>query len=201
MPSSSAWNRSEARIVATACTDALAAARWDEADLSTRWPGPEARALLLAMAAECALSAVARDQLLSLAIDRVVGGNDRAAPLLDRTPDPRERARIAKQAFTVGPNKASETDALAELMESRHARRLDGRGAPARLAARLREDAVLHELLWDHPAIPAGPQIRLAMLCVIPRLRDRADELTMRKLGWLGGLKRLFGPVGLGRSV
>lgn len=201
MPTSSASSRSAGRVLETACAEALAAARWDEADLSTRWPAPEAGALLLAMAAECALSAVARDQLLSLAIDRVVGGNDRAAPLLDRTPDPGERAKIAKQAFACGPNKASETDALVELMESRHARRLHGRTACARLAARLREDAVLHELLWDHPDIPAGPHIRLAMLCVIPRLRDRADELTTRKLGWLGGLKRLLGSARPGRTA
>jgi hypothetical protein len=192
MPASSAWNSPAGRILDAACAEALAAARWDQADLSTRWPGPEAGPLLLAKAAECALSPVGRDQLLSLAIERVLGEDDREARLLDWETDPDERARIARQVFAFGPNRASETDALVELVESRHARRVHGRTAPTRLAAHLREDAVLHEVLWDHPGIPAGHHIRLAMLCAIPRLRDRADELTTRRPGWLGDLKLML---------
>ena len=187
------------RILEAACTDALATARWDEADLATRWPGDEARALLLAKAAECALSGSARDQLLSVAIERVVGQADRAGPLLEGTPDAGERAAIARQALALGPHKVSETDALVALVESRHASDLRGRTAGHRLAACLREEAVLHELLWDHPGIPADAPIRLAMLCAIPRLRDRADELTIVKSSWFAGLKGLLRPARTGR--
>lgn len=186
-------------VLEAACAEALAAARWDEADLATRWPGDEAGALLLAKAAECALSAAARDQLLSVAIERVVGRADRDGPLFDGTPDPGERTAIAKQTFGLGPHKASETDALVALVESRHASDLCGRTASDRLAACLREEAVLHELLWDHPGIPADPHTRLAMLCAIPRLRDRADQLTTVKSSWFGGLKRLLRPARTGR--
>lgn len=186
-------------VLAAACAEALAAARWDEADLATRWPGDEAGALLLAKAAECALSAAARDQLLSVAIERVIGRADRDGPLLEGTPDPDERAAIAIQSFGLGPHKASETDALVALVESRHASALRGRTASDRLAACLREEAVLHELIWDHPGIPADPHTRLAMLCAIPRLRDRADELTTMKSSWFGGLKRLLRPASPGR--
>lgn len=188
------------KILEAACTDALATARWDEADLATRWPGDEARALLLAKAAECALSGSARDQLLSVAIERVIGQADRAGPLLEGTPDAGERAAIARQALALGPHKVSETDALVALVEGRHALHRRGRIAGPRVAARLlREEAVLHELLWDHPGIPAGAPIRLAMLCAIPRLRDRADELTTVKPSWFAGLKRLLRSARTGR--
>lgn len=192
MPMNRASPSPAGKILEAACAEALAAARWDEADLATRWPGDEARALLLAKAAECALSAFARDQLLSVAIERVVGHADRETPLLDGTTDPGERAEIARQTFALGPHKASETDALVALVESRHAPRLGGGTASDRVAACfLREDAVLHELLWDHPDLPADPHTRLAMLCAIPRLRDRADQLTL-KSGRFAGLKRLL---------
>lgn len=185
-------------ILEAACAEALAAARWDEADLATRWPGDEARALLLAKAAECALSAFARDQLLSVAIERIAGHADRETPLLDGTTDPGERAKIARQTFALGPHKASETDALVALVESRHAFR--GRIASDRVAAHLlREEAVLHELLWDHPGLPADPHTRLAMLCAIPRLRERADQLTTGKSSGFPGLQSLLRWVRPGR--
>src|SRR5690606_19084198 len=133
--------------------------------------------------------------------ERVVDDGDPTAPLLERCADADARARIAKQAFAHGPHKASETEALVVSMESRHARRAQGRVASGRLAARLREDALLHEALWDHPGLPAGDVVRLAMLCAIPRVRDRADELTMRQPGWLGRLMRGPGLTGRGRTA
>ena len=185
--------------LAAACADALAAARWDQADLATRWPGVEARALLLAKAAECALSALARDQLLSLAIERVVYQPERESGLLEGAPDASVRAAIAKRVFALGPNKASETDALVTLAEGRHGQNLHGRAAPESLSARLREDAALHELLWDDPRVPAGDHARLAMLCAIPRLRDRADQLAARS-SWLSRLRGLASLVLAGRG-
>jgi hypothetical protein len=197
MPTPTEWN--SGAILEAACAEALAAARWDEVDLSTRWPGADAGALLLAKAAECALSPIARDQLLSVAIERVVAGGDPGGPLLAARPDPDERARIAKEAFAYGPNRASETEALVAAIEDRHARPAHGGIDAVELAARLREDAVLHELLWDHPDLPAGHQIRLAMLCAIPRLIDRADELTAGRPRWLRGLMRMAGSARHGR--
>lgn len=192
-------NRAAVRLDA-ACAEALAAARWDEADLSTRRPGADVSALLLAEAAECALSPLARDQLLSLAIERVVDRGDQDGPLLGREVDADACAAIARQVFALGPNRASATDALVESIEGRLLHRLGDETGPWRLAASLREDAELHEMLWDHPAIPAGPGIRLAMLCAIPRLRDRADELMAAAPGWLRGLDRMAGWARRGRS-
>jgi hypothetical protein len=67
MPTSPPWNSRGGPVLEAACAEAFAAARWDQAELSTRWPGVEASALILAKAAECALSPIARDQLLSVA--------------------------------------------------------------------------------------------------------------------------------------
>lgn len=187
-------------LLDAACAEALAAARWDEADLSTRWPGVEAGSLMLAKAAECALSPIARDQLLSLAIERVIDDRDPTAPLLQPEAEVDRRAEIARLVFALGPHRSSETEALVRSIEERHAHRLEDRAPPARLAIFLRDDAALHETLWDHPDIPAGPDIRLAMLCAVPRLRDRADELTAMRSGWLRGLMKMAGPTRRGRS-
>lgn len=187
-------------LLDAACAEALAAARWDEADLSSRWPGVEARSLLLAKAAECALSPVARDQLLSLAIERVLEDGDPAAPLLKPETAADRRAAIARRNFALGPHRSAETEDLVGAIEERHARRLAARASPARLAASLREDATLQETLWDHPDIPAGPGIRLTMLCAVPRLRDRADELASMGPGWLRGLMKMAGWARRGRS-
>ncbi|HYC66873.1 hypothetical protein [Brevundimonas sp.] len=199
MPTSSPPDNPKALLEA-ACAEAFAAARWDEVDLSTRWPGAEAGSLLLAKAAECALSPIARDQLLSLALERIVDAGDPTSPLLKPKPDADRRAEIARAAFALGPHRSSETEALVGSIEERHARRLEGRASPARLAASLRDDAALHEILWDHPDIPGGPEIRLTMLCAVPRLRDRADELTTMGPDWLRNLMKMAGRARRGRS-
>ena len=198
MPTSPSRPESAASLLDAACAEALAAARWDEAELSTRWPGAEARALLLAKAAECALSPIARDQLLTLAIERVIDGVPDGS-LLGVEADG-ERTEIARAVFALGPHRSSDSDALVAAVEERHARRLERRASATRLASGLREDAALQEALWDHPGIPAGAEVRLAMLCAVPRLRDRADEMTMTRLGLLRGLMTMAGLARRGRS-
>lgn len=58
------------RLVEAASAEALRAARWESIDLATRRPDGAHRDLLLARAAELAMSPVARDQLMSLALER-----------------------------------------------------------------------------------------------------------------------------------
>lgn len=186
MPTFQAADPEQERLLGVACAEALAAARWDHADLATRRPGADVSAMLLAKGAECALSPIGRDQLLSLALERVGTGDDSLAPLVDPRVEADRRTGIAVEVFRLGPHSASETRRLVEAIQVREAAP-EVRTSRARLARRLRQEAALHEMLWDHPAIPAGPGVRLAMLCTIPQLRDRADELTAG-CAWLRGL-------------
>lgn len=186
--------RSAAAVLEAACAEAWATARWDRADLATRRPDAGPGALLLAKAVECASSPVAREQLLSLAIERVAGDADDGAPLIEARPDPGGRAGIAAEVSALEP-RAAEIEAAAALIESRHARRPATTGEQRdRLAAQLREDALLHEMLWDHPDLAASPAVRRAMLGAIPRLRERADQLTTRTTGWFSNLKARLRP-------
>lgn len=181
---------SDAQLLAAASSDALCAARWERIDLETRRPGAGHREMLLARAAELAMSPVGRDQLMSLALERGAQTGDPDAPLIDLSDRSAERARIAQSVFGRGPRRSSETEALAVQIEEEHARRLGREARFDLLPERLLQDAILQELLWDHPDIPASDDTRLTMLCSVPRLRERSEDLSS---GWSwGALPRWF---------
>src|SRR5690606_7619789 len=144
-------NSLDTRLVEAALTDAVSAARWERIDLETRRPDYAHREMILAKAAELAMSPVVRDQLLSLALERSVEDGLLDGPLIDVQAACGERALIATRVFGLGPRKASETDALVLAVEERHSRHLQPKGRVDLLSQRLEQDAVLHETLWDHP--------------------------------------------------
>ena len=166
-----------ARLVEAAWIEAVASARWDRIDFQTRRPAIPTQHLLLAKAAELALSSVARDQLASLALERLGGTGDPMA-LADPEDAPWERGVIGKQVFAAAPRSASETDDLVRIIETRHSHRLRQDLRFDLLAECLVQDAILHEALWNHPDIPASTGVRLGMLCAVPKLHARAEELS-----------------------
>lgn len=174
-------NSLHTRLAGAALAEAVADAGWRRVDLETRRPDSAHHELILATAAELATSPVARDQLLSLALERQAR---RAPPLFEIECDPADRDRIAARVFRLGPHRGSETAALVRMIEDQHARRLGPDARFDRVAEGLEQDAVLQECFWDHPAIPAGDFVRLAMLCSIPKLRDRAQELSLQGSIW-----------------
>lgn len=193
-------NKRETRLVEAALSDAVSAARWERIDLETRRPDCAHREWILAKASELAMSPIARDQLLSLALEQSAESGAMNDPLIDIDCASRERALIAKRIFGLGAHKAAETEALVRAIEERHSRRL---GPDARfdlLPQYLEQDAVLHESLWDHPALPGDDSVRLAMLCSVPKLRDRQQDLTAPAQGWrrhFGRLAAMFSKRGV----
>lgn len=189
---------SDARLLAAATADAVSAARWERIDLEARRPLMAHRDLLLAKAAELAMSPIGRDQLMSLALEYSVRDVDPDAPLLDIPARPAERAMIARRVFVRGPHRTSETESLVVQIEERHARRLVREARFDLLPGCLLQDATLQELLWDHPDIPATDDARLAMLCSIPKLLERIEDLQG---GWSWGtLPRWFSAVARGAA-
>ena len=188
-------NKRETRLVEAALSDAISAARWERIDLETRRPDCAHREWILAKASELAMSPIARDQLLSLALEQSAEGGAMNDPLIDIDCASRERALIAKRIFGLGAHKAAETEALVRAIEERHSRRLGPDACFDLLPQYLEQDAVLHESLWDHPALPGDDSVRLAMLCSVPRLRDRQQDLTAPAKGWrchFGRLATMF---------
>lgn len=169
--------------VAGATVDALMAAQWQCADLLSRKSSTLAGELLRGHAAELASSPIARDQILSKALDAAAADLEAdRAPLRDgaafffRDPPPCATAKLVvrEQVFRHHgvPGRASD-DVAAEL-ERRH--RPDCR-ADHELSARLADEARLHELLWDDPRLPGEDHTRLIMLCAVPKMLERAQAL------------------------
>jgi len=170
-------------VVATAAIGALMAARWKCADLLSRRPPASVRDLLLGRAAELASSPIARDQILSRALDAAAGDVEAGRPPLDqgaaflfREPSPCVRARevVREQVFRHGcvPARASD-DAATELECRVRAECPDGH----ELSVRLAREAHLQEVLWDDPRLPAETHTRLIMLCAVPKVIARALAL------------------------
>lgn len=166
------------RIVDAAVADAIAAAQWDRIDLQTRRPGQDPKDLLLAKAAELALSPIGRDQLMSAALEHGVQTFHPDRPLIDLDCCPGARSVIIDRVFALGPHKRSETENVVLAIEERHARRLGEDARYDLLAECLRQDAILQETLWSHPGIPASDAVRLTMLCSIPKLLERVEPLS-----------------------
>lgn len=167
--------------LASALVAALAAARWHVADLASRRPRDLVPDLLSGRAAELALSPMAADQLLSLALDAAAA--DLAAgrpPLADGvlsffprlgTTDPADESPLGTEADA---RRFVEDLGLVAELEARH-RALGLAGAE--LAARLAEDAQMQDFLADDPRIPAGPSVRLLMRASIGPILERSRAL------------------------
>lgn len=166
---------SDAMLLEAAASEAISAAWWERVDLEARRPGECHADLILGKAAELAFSPIGRDQLMSLALEKGVRDPDGPEPLVDISVPPEERAVIAKRVFRHAPHRASETEALVVRIEERTARQLDRDTRYDLLPQRIRQEAALQEILWDHPAIPAGDKVRLAMLCSVPKLLERVE--------------------------
>lgn len=183
-------NRLDTPPLEAALADAVSAARWERRDLEARRPTWIHHELMLARAAELAMSPLARDQLMSLALERQTQSGPPGRSLIDPDPSARDRDRIAGRVFALGPHKGSETDAFVRTVEGQHSKRLRESGRFGGLARSLELDAVLQERLWNHPGIPASDAVRLAMLCSIPKLRARAQDLAIFPSAWWPALNR-----------
>lgn len=185
-------NNLDMRIIDAAISEAVASAQWERVDLESRRPGLMSDELMLAKAAELALSPVARDQLMSLALEH--GGQQYHPdyPVIDLNCCADAREQISRRILAMGPHKASESEAVVESVEARHSRRLRQTVRFDLLAECLEQDAVLQETFWNHPDIPATDSVRLTMLCSIPKLRERAETLSASASNWRLLFRRLF---------
>lgn len=181
MPSS---NKLKTRIIDAAITEAIAAAQWERIDLESRRPGNTADELMLAKSAELAMSPVARDQLLSIALEHGAQHFHPDYPVVNADCEPGEREPITARVLALGPHKVSETDAVVAMFEDRHAGRLSRNVRFDLLADCLEQEAVLQEYFWNHPDIRGSDSVRLTMLCSVPRLRDRAEALSSSARIW-----------------
>jgi hypothetical protein len=176
---------SESHVVAAALLGAFTEARWRRSDLLSRKPADLAPDLLRGHAAEMAFSPIGRDQVLSLALfaaanDLDAGrapSDERAAFLCAPAPDESARLTVRARTLSLSLAGASEARGVVEELERRHRPECDGGFA---LSERLRNDASLHELLWDDPRLPCADLVRLTMLFSVPRLLERADVLAGR---------------------
>lgn len=183
----------------TVVSEVIGEALWRYRDLSARRTEDQARDLVLAEAAERSLSAAGREQLLSVALERVLTLDPEAPAsarlLLGSDPHEDQTLTIRKSVFALGPQNVEAADALIDQLEKFHAGRLTKRGSKVEIALGLEQDAALHQALWDDPRIPASSENRLAMLCSIPRLRDRAVHLNQQDSSWLSAARGVFGSL------
>jgi hypothetical protein len=166
-----------------AAVEALLVARWEVAELLSRRPSLLAADLLRGHAAELASSALASDQMLSLALETAARDIQAGSPplgegalflLTDENGLATARQSIRRMVMQQPGEPAPAPNDLVVELECRLA---DERLTPAELSARLAAQARLQEVLWDDPRLPAQTSVRLAMLCSIPKLAERAAEL------------------------
>jgi hypothetical protein len=179
-------------LIASAALGALMEARWHAQDLPSRKPRELAPDLLRGLAGEKAFSPLARDQVLSVALglaaDKLEQGGDLQAigalDVLERLePVEADRLAIRREVFADGSPPTTESRRVVETLVSRYGP--DCRSA-AELAKRLRDEASLQELLWDHPGLPCDSRTRLVMLFSVPALLERAAEFDPKggRAGW-----------------
>lgn len=176
-----------ADVVASALVAALMEARWEVASLLSRHAPAEAAERLRGHAAELAMTPLGCDQVLSLALDAAAEDleNDRP-PLREgvvsffppEAPNP-DVLELRSSVYAHGGAPAGNSGAVVAELVAR--RRLEAR-TDVGLAHRLTADARLHERLWDDRRIPASPQVRWAMLCSVPKLRERAADLHRKRV-------------------
>jgi hypothetical protein len=167
--------------LACAAVEALRAARWECAELLSRRPSLLAADLLRAHATELATSPVARDQVLSRALEMAARNLeagyapvDEAGLFLAADSDGAAEARERLRTLVLQQSPAPNTIDVVGELERRLA---DRRLTPIALSRRLAAEASLQAALWDDPRIPAANSVRLAMLRSIPKLAQRAADL------------------------
>lgn len=173
-------------LIAGAAFGALVDARWHTQDLISRRPKEATPDLLRGLARAMAFSPIARDQVLSVALllaaEELERGGDvqglAALAVLQRLePAEAERLALRQEIFSAGAVPAAESHEVVASLERRYGPECR---TPVELAGRLRDEAGLHELLWDHPRLPAAGRARLVMLFSVPKLLDRVRELEPR---------------------
>lgn len=190
--------------VASAAVEALLAARWECADLLSRRPSPLTADLLRGHAAELAGSAIAGDQVLSLALETAArdieaGDDPLAAGVLFLMADA-ARTASARQSIRDDVLGQTVTSAPVDIVTEVERRLSDQRLPPADLAHRLAAEARLQEALWDDPRLPAGTAVRVAMLRSVEKFIARAAELDphpprARKSSRVGLAQRMRPPL------
>lgn len=177
-------------VVAAAAIRAMMDARWEAADLLSRKSPSAAQDFLRARAAELATSWSGRDQVMSVALDAAADDLQQGSPPLGsgalfffaRPPAPADKVDVQRAVFARLGAEDLEVDNVVARLEAEHRGELSGASAFAELSRRLLNDARLHKHLWDDPRIPAGPDLRLVMLCSVPRLIDRARAIDPMRL-------------------
>lgn len=164
-----------------------------------RLPTGVVRRRLRLEALDCALSPLAQDQLLALALEDLAdaGGPGQRLAALGQPLADIDRLRI-RHALAQGPLLEDAFDLRAVVsMELERGGQSVGR-QPISLADWLRGVAALQAELWDHPALPVDPALRIAMRDLGPRLVAhgrwlRATAITLECSPRPTGLMELVG--------
>lgn len=170
-------------LLTAASFEAMACARAYRARvLPSDHPLPTAERLRR-RAARAARSPLALDQLFAiclqaLAVDPRTSAQRACGSLAASNPIDGLMVRHAVLASKVAPLNRAEIAAIVAAEELRGGRKL-GRN-PRKLAEHLRQASQLARRLWDHPALPASPKVRGAMLSAAPALEARAKLLLDR---------------------
>lgn len=164
-----------------AVSRAMAEAELRRLEMSRSLDVSQVADLLKRQAEAAAASPLAYDQLLALALTAASRPGELESPELDAmrgAPDPLERHQVARKVFQdYDPTRFEAVLKAAPDWELRRASRRVGR-QPQNLAASLRSAAHLARSLWDHPALPAEPAFRGAILATVTALQRRADQLA-----------------------
>jgi hypothetical protein len=179
-------------LIASAALGAVMEARWHAQDLLSRKPRNAAPSLLRGLAGEMSFSPVARNQVLSVALNLVADALEQdgdiyaigALEVLERLgPSEADRLAVRREVLAGGSTPTTEPRQVVETLESHY--RPDCRSS-AVLARRLRDEASLHELLWDHPKLACDHGTRLVMVFSVLALLERADEIDPKgaRAGW-----------------
>ena len=173
----------KSHIVAAAALGALTEACRRSREALPKRSAEAAPNLLRGHAAQLLVSPIGRDQLLGAALlaaaediehdrpFRLDGG----AALPEPSPTEEARTRLRREVFGAGGIANADSRRVLDELEMRYRRECS---TEAQLAERLREDAKLHEAIWDDPRLPCGARTRLVMLFSVPKLLARADELA-----------------------
>lgn len=174
---------SGAEVVARAAAAAIVQIQDQIAELSDFHGRAGLISRLRLQSQELSTSAVAFDQIKSLALERAADDISWGrAPLanwstfIDEQDRPTEAARFAIR-LQVGPPEPSDEEAAHELTRSIIARALarekDAFSAARRFPLLLRRESALQEALWDDPRLRASPETRRLMRAVAAALGEK----------------------------
>lgn len=167
--------------VSRAVSRALAEAEIRRMEMSRSLSADKVANLLSQQADVAAASPLPYDQLLAIALRAAARTGALESPTLEALrarPDCLQRQRIAREVFASPPEERFKAVLKAAPdWELKRASRRAGRDTRSQ-AAWLRSAADLGRSLWDHPALPATPALRNAILACAAILAQRADALA-----------------------